>query len=263
MKSSNRLIAAMLVVAVLAGGFWILILSPKREEASDLSTEVEQMQSTLALAESQALEAEAARREFPKDYRTLVTLGKAVPAGEETATLLISLNRISGDSDIKFDSIKLSEGGGGEGEAAAAVAPQAGPSSPVTSTVPPTEAAAALQPLGAAIGPDGLLTMPYSLSFRGGFFDVADFIGGIDSLVKTTPKKTVVDGRLITIDGFVLTEDPELKFPALKADFAVTTYLAPAGQGATAGATATAPAAEIPAETATGTPSSFSTNPAQ
>ena len=267
MKSSNRLIAAMLVVAVLAGGFWILILSPKREEAGDLATEVEQLQSTLALAESQALEAEAARREFPKDYRTLVTLGKAVPAGEETASLLVSLNTISGDSDIQFDAIQLSEGGG-EGEAAAAtLAPPAGPSSPVTSTVPPTEAAAALQPLGAAIGPDGLLTMPYSLSFRGGFFDVAQFIGGIDSLVKTKSKKTVVDGRLITIDGFVLTEDPDKKFPALKADFSVTTYTAPPGQGATAGATTAAPAplegSSAEAGETTGTPSSFSTDPAQ
>lgn len=263
MKSSNRLIAAMLVVAILAGGFWILILSPKREEASDLSTEVEQLQGTLALAESQAAEAAAARREFPEDYRKLVVLGKAVPAGEETSSLLVSLNRIANDSKISFDTIQLSDDGG---EAtAAATAPQAGASAPVTETTPPTEAAAALLPLGSTIGPDGLGVMPYNLSFRGDFFDVADFIGGIDSLVRTTAKKIVVDGRLITIDGFVLTEDPGKKFPALKADFFVTTYTAPPGQSATAGATAGAPPATSEAGTAaaTGTPSSFSTNPAQ
>lgn len=262
MKSSNRLIAAMVVVAVLAGGFWILILSPKREEASDLSTEVEQLQGTLSLAESQAAEAEAARREFPKDYRTLVTLGKAVPAGEETSSLLVSLNRVAEDADIQFDSIQLSDEGGGSIEAEAALAPEAGPAAPVTSTVPPTEAAAALQPLGSAIGPAGLSVMPYSLGFRGDFFDVAEFIGGIDSLVTTSPKKTEVDGRLITIDGFVLSEEPDAGFPALSADFSVTTYLVPPGQGVTAGATSTAPA-EAPTGTATGTPSSFSTNPAQ
>lgn len=261
MRSSNRLIAAMLVVALLAAGFWILILSPKREEASELGTEVEQLQSSLSLAQSQAAEAAAARREFPRDYRELVTLGKAVPAGEETASLLVSLNRISDRTGNEFDSIQLAEEGGGEMTATGPTAPEAGPAAPVTSTVPATEAAAALMPLGSQIGPAGLAVMPYDLSFRGSFFDVADFIGEIDSLVRTDEQGTTVDGRLLTIDGFVLTEDSDLHFPHLKANFSVTSYLVPPGQSVTAGATATAPpaaAAEAPAEAATGTPSSFS-----
>jgi hypothetical protein len=179
---------------------------------------------------------------------------------------LVSLNRISERSDVQFDSIQLSEGNGSEAEATAAPAPEAGPSTPVTATVAPTEAAAALQPLGAAIGPAGLAVMPYSLSFRGSFFDVANFIDGIDSLVTTNGANTSVDGRLVTLDGFVLTEDGDLGFPELNADFAVTTYLAPPDQGVTAGATEVAPPAatgEVTTESSTGTPSSFPTNQAQ
>jgi len=266
MKSSNRLIAAMLVVALLAGGFWILVLSPKREEATNLSSEVEQLQSSLALAEGQAAEAEAARRKFPEDYRKLVVLGAAVPEEDETSSLLVSLSRISDRADIEFDSIQLNEGASSEVEGGAtSLAPEAGPTTPVTSTVPPTEAAASLQPLGSTIGPAGLAVMPYSLSFRGSFFDVADFIHGIDSLVTTKGAKTLVDGRLVTLDGFVLTEDSALGFPSLNANFSVTTYLAPAGQGVTAGATEAAPPAvgEVSTESSTGTPSSFPTNQAQ
>ena len=33
MKMANRMIVAMLVVVVLAVGFWMLLLSPKREKA--------------------------------------------------------------------------------------------------------------------------------------------------------------------------------------------------------------------------------------
>jgi Tfp pilus assembly protein PilO len=255
MKSSNRLIVAMLIVAALAAGFWILILSPKRQEASELGTEVEQLQSTLAIAQSQATEAEAARAEFPGDYRSLVVLGKAVPGDDETSTLLVSLNRVAADTDVDFDSIRLSDGGGET--TSAPLASEAGPTTPVTSTVPATEAAAALMPLGAAVGPAGLSVMPYDLNFKGTFFDVADFIQGIDSMVTTSNSGTAVDGRLVTLDGFALTEDSGREFPFLNAEFKVTTYLVPPSQGITAGATEAAPApvAEAPAST----PSSFST----
>ena len=265
MKSSNRLIIAMLLVAVLAGGFWILALSPKREEASNLSKEAEQLRSSLALAEGQAAEAAAAKRKFPEDYRRLVVLGAAVPEDEETSSLLVSLSQISKTSNVQFKSIQLNEGSGAGSEASGVSAPEAGPSTPVTSTVPPTEAAAALQPLGATIGPAGLAVMPYSLTFSGSFFDVADFIHGIDSLVTTDDAKTSVDGRLVTLDGFVLTEDPNLGFPSLNANFSVTTYVAPPGQGVTAGVTEAAPpaAGEVTTESSTGTPSSFPTNQAQ
>jgi len=259
-KSSNRLIGAMLIVAILASGFWILILSPKREEASTLSSEVEQLQSSLSLAQIQAAEATAAREKFPEDYRKLVVLGKAVPADEETSSLLVELNRIADRSKVQFASLQLVSGSSGTPSEAAATAPEVGPTTAATSTVPPTEAAASLMPLGATIGPAGLAVMPYDLSFQGNFSDIADFIHGIDSLVETDGAKTSVDGRLVTLDGFVLTESSATGFPGLNANFSVTTYLTPPGQGATAGATATAPPV---AEASTGTPSSFSTNPAQ
>jgi hypothetical protein len=97
--------------------------------------------------------------------------------------------------------------------------------------------------------------MPYELTFKGDFFHIADFIKGLDSLVKSTNEKVGVNGRLITIDGFSLSEDSELKFPALQATFSVTTYLTPPSQGTTAGASPEGPpeaATSIPASTTTG-----------
>ncbi len=199
-------------------------------------------------------EAIAAKREFPTDYHQLVVLGKAVPASDETASLLVELNQIARNSKVKFNSIQLNSGGG-ESEARPRRRPprrrRSAPSAvPAAATIPPTEVAAALLPLGATIGPAGLAVMPYNLTFSGSFFHVADFIKGIDSLVHTG-KEVAVDGRLVTVNGFSLNADPKLGFPHLNATFSVTTYLTPPSQGVTAGATPSAPSATTSSETST------------
>ncbi len=257
----------MLVVAVLAAAFWILALSPKHQQASDLSAEIESQQAALAEAQSRVAEATVAKTEFSSDYRQLVVLGKAVPATDETASLLVDVNRIADRAHVRFESLQLNAESGEEAGAAASVASEASATSavPTAATTPPTEAEAALLPLGATIGSAGLGVMPYSLAFTGSFFHVADFIHGIDSFVHAGKSEVGVDGRLITLDGFSLTESPKAGFPDLTANFAVTTYLVPPDQGVTAGATPTSPAvpASTEATTTTGTPSSYSTESAR
>ena len=68
-------------------------------------------------------------------------------------------------------------------------------------------------PLGATVGPAGLAVMPYTLTFTGNFFHVADFIKGLDSLVKTQNEKVAVDGRLLTVNGFSLAGGAEGGIP--------------------------------------------------
>lgn len=269
MSSSNRMIVAILVIAALALGFWILLLSPKREEADELGSRVSQLQTSLAEAQSEVSTAESARRAFPADYHQLVVLGQAVPASDETSSLLVELSHIAAASKVEFEGIQLN----GSGETASLESteptPPATPESPAASSspeavqadaaIPPTEAAASLLPLGATIGPAGLGVMPYTLTFKGSFFHIADFMQGIDALIHTQANGVGVDGRLITLDGFALTEDSEHGFPYLDASFNVTTYLTPPSQGVTAGATPAAPSPSAPTPAAeTGSPESSS-----
>ncbi len=253
MSSSNRLIVAILLVAALAIGFWVLLLGPKREEADKLSAELSTLETSLTQAQASVAANEAAKREFPDNYRQLVVLGEAVPESDETASLLVELNRISAHSKVRFESIQLS--GGGEAaapEAAAAVPPAEAPAEgstgavPAAAAVPPTEAAASLMPLGATIGPAGLAVMPYTLTFSGDFFQIADFIEEIDSLVETESSKVGVEGRLVTIDGFALTGSGSSGSSQLDASFVVTAYVTPPGQGITAGASPSEPAPSTP-----------------
>jgi Tfp pilus assembly protein PilO len=236
LTSSNRAVVAMLALVVIAGGFWMLVLSPRRDEASELDAQAKQLQSSLAQHEAEVAEAEAAREEFPTDYQHLVVVGKAVPGGDETASLLVQMNRLAGRTGGTFTNIQLTAAGGeGEAAAPAAAGSEATPASP-------TEVAASLLPLGATVGAAGLAVMPYDVTFDGNFFQIADFIKGLDSLVKTKSTKVRVDGRLVTIDGFSLEAAPDKGFPALQASFALTTYLTPPGEGAAAGLSPETPA---------------------
>lgn len=248
-KSKNVLIGAMLLIAALATAFWILALSPKREEASKLDAQVKQLEGSLAQHEAEIASSEEAREEFPVDYQHLVVLGKAVPSEDETASLLVQLKHVSDKAHVRFQTLTLEASGSESGSESGSLASAGG--EPVSAT----EAAASLLPLGASVGPAGLAVMPYQLTFTGDFFKIADFIKGLDSLVKTTNEKVGVDGRLITVNGFSLSEDPEMKFPALQATFSVTTYLTPPSEGTTAGASPEGPSeglTSVPASTTTG-----------
>lgn len=245
MKGNNRLVFAILGLVILAGAFWMLAISPKREEASKLGKRVETLEAELSQHQAEVETAEVARSEFPTNYGQLVVLGKAVPADAETSSLLVQIQGISERAHVRFEEIKLESEGG---EAVSAPAPSEG-----GELASPTEVAASAMPLGASIGPAGLNVMPYTLTFTGNFFHIANFIHGLDNLVKTTNANVSVDGRLITVNSFNLAES-EKGFPSLQASFSVTTYLTPPEQGLTGGAT---PAG--PAPTATATPTASTT----
>jgi Tfp pilus assembly protein PilO len=239
MSSSNRVIVAMLAVAALAVAFWMLLLSPKKDEVAKLDRQVVQQEELLSLHRTEVQRGVAAQKAFPVAYQQLVVLGKAAPADDDTASLLVQLNRIAEDSRVSFETIVLKSATGGESEAPEPPpAPEPGQPSSLPS---PTEVAASTMPLGASIGPAGLAVMPYTMTFKGSFFHVADFIHGLDSLVRSENEEVEVTGRLITINGFTLTEDESKGFPALEASFTVTTFLVPPEQGVTAGATPTSP----------------------
>jgi len=235
LKSTNVVIVAMLGIAALAVAFWIVVLSPKRDEAKELGAQIEEVKSSLSKHRAEISQGLEARKEFGNDYRQLVVLGKAVPAGDETPSLLVQLNRIARRAGVKFQDFSLSGGGGG-GEAPPPPSAESSGGKPAS----PTEVAASTLPLGATIGPAGLAVMPYSLTFTGNFFHIADFIHGLDSLVETQNEKVSVSGRLLTIGGFSLASGPK-GFPSLTASFDVTTYLTPPDQGLTAGATPVSP----------------------
>lgn len=264
MKTSDRAILLSIVAVGVLVVFYMLMLSPKRKEASELKDEVTQLEASISEQEQTAAFAEQTRAEFPKHYGELVVLGKAVPDSADSASMLVQMSSISEHADVEMQGIKLSEGGStGAAPAPTTPPPPEGGASggseaaaPVsTAPAPATEAVAASLPIGASVGPAGLPILPYELDFVGGFYNVGDFIGGIDSLVHMNGDQVAVDGRLMTIDGFTLEGGAPGSSPDLAGTFAVTTYVTPAEQGLTLGASPGGPAPASPTQPQT-TPAS-------
>jgi Tfp pilus assembly protein PilO len=224
---TGRVIIGVAVIVVMAAAFYLVLLQPKREKSSELSKQESAIATEVAAAQASAATAEAAKKAFPEDYRQLVQLGKAVPAESETPSLLVQLNGLSEGVNTSFKSIALNaESAPGE--------------------VIEASEGSALPPLGAAAGPSGLLAMPYTLEFEGGFFDLARFLRKLDAQVVTEEGKVSAKGRLVMVDGFNLAPLSDGTESAtgstLTANLSVNTYVSPPGQGVTAGATAAGPA---------------------
>jgi hypothetical protein len=288
MKASDRGIIVGIGVIVLAVLFYMAVLGPKRNQASELGSKIDSLNSSISQQRQVASFGEEARRSFPRYYGRLVVLGKAVPAAADTSSMLVQLNSTADRAGVEFRGITLSQGATGSGSSTASPSPAptsssstsssstsatgstgtsttsapassapsssstTAPSAPASSTgaaVPATEADAASQPIGAVVGPGGYSTMPYDLTFKGGFFDVSNFIGGLDSLVKPRGSgvQVAANGRLFTVNGFTLSigaGGPE----HLDANFLVTSYVSPQDQGLTAGASPQGPAPAGPGE---------------
>jgi Tfp pilus assembly protein PilO len=280
MRRNERSILLSLVVVGLVVVLWLVVISPKRDEAASLRQDVDALQSSLEQARQAVSAGEQARKDFTINYRKLVVLGKAVPADSEQASLLVQLQRLADRSGVRFQSIDLTSSAEPASTATtppSSSSPSGLPTPPVTptteaagetaapaassSTAAPTEATAATLPIGASVGPAGLPVMPYKLEFTGGFFQIANFLESLDRMVETPHGEVDVTGRLLTVDGFALAPQQSATgasvsaVPTLTASLSVTTYVTPADQGITAGATPGGPAPATPAP-ATPTPAS-------
>jgi Tfp pilus assembly protein PilO len=247
-RNDRMLLLALPILAVLLG-FYIMVLSPKQDKAKKLDAQVTQLRNDLQTQQAEAQKGLAARKNFPRDYHRLVVMGKAVPVDDETASLIVQINRIATNSGVSFRKIDLAQ----STSTASSVAPT---TAPTTATGAPTETAASLMPIGATIGSANLPVLPYSLSFHGNYFQIADFMAGIDSLVSADKGRIQADGRLVTIDAFKIA--PPQDGSGLDADLSVTTFVTPADQGLTAGATPAGPTAA----TTTAAPASSTTTSA-
>jgi hypothetical protein len=252
MKSSDRSILMGLVVLGLLAAFWFLLLSPKREDAAALEQQASALQTEVTQQEQLAAAAEQSQADYDSNYERLIVLGKAAPADGDTPSLLTQLSAASEQADAQFDSLTASSEGAApeSGPAQTTTDQNAAAPAPATATAtaatpaPATETSAALLPLGATVGPAGLGVLPYTLTFNGDFFAMADLLADLDQQV-SGKRELEVNGRLLTVNGFTMTPDEDTG--DLAVELSITSYVLPESQGLTAGATPASPPAEVPA----------------
>ena len=161
----------------------------------------------------------AAARSTPKiEVADVYRLAKAMPNKTDMPDLLLELSQLARDTGIRFDSIS----------------PQ---------TV-------------AAVGSYSVL--PISVTFNGNFYNLADFLYRLRSLVSVHGGRLDATGRLFAVDTLSFNES-DLKFPQIQATLVVDAFVyAAAPAPAVAPPAATPPASTTTATAATTTTSDTS-----
>jgi hypothetical protein len=254
----------MMVVAAVAliGAYWFLLLSPRRNDASSVKAEVTKAQQALTAAESSLAASRKARLTYGVNYTSVARLGKAVPTDDDVDTLVFQLDSAAKASHSDFRKIALSTDAvtpaatgvasavaatqntsstgatGASGATGTSGAAGATGASGASAAVAATQSETAGLPPGAAVGPAGLLTMPFTFQFTGSFFHLADFLNRVQHFtIPDARQRLQTSGRLITIDGIAMSG-----FPSSTVEIAANTFLLPPDQGLFNGATPAAPA---------------------
>jgi hypothetical protein len=228
----DRIVLGVVLFAAVIAGFWFGVLAPKRADLSDIGAKVAEQEQRRDVALQTVTSGENARSAYGTNYSTVARLGKAVPATDQTPSLLFQLEATAKQHDIDLRKLTLASSAGG----AAAT----------TDAAPADQASAAAAPPGSAIGPAGFPRMPYAFLFDGSFFRTERFLSALEKYTSTTSKDVAVRGRLLTIDGIYLAESRN-GFPDISAAVSASAYVLPAAEGAFAGATPSAPAGTTPA----------------
>jgi hypothetical protein len=232
MTARDRTIIGLVLVLALAVGGWLFVVQPKRDKASSLANQATALQTQINSVRTEVAQSEAARNAFAGSYTVLARLGEAVPADDNVPSLIYQIQSAASKARVQFNSLAL-------GSTAGSSSSSSSSSGPGSSSAPGKAPAAALPP-GATVGPAGFPIEPFSFTFTGNFFHLADFFGRLDHFVNVGPKSIAVSGRLMTLDSINLTVG-STGFPNIAATVSATTYLLPVNEGLTAGATPLGP----------------------
>jgi predicted nucleic acid-binding protein len=238
-----RILIGVVVIGAAAAAYWMLLLSPKRQEAADLETKVSVSQAQLAQTRTTLADYESAKSKYQANYAQLVRLGKAVPADDDTRSLVVQVDAAAKRSGVGFDNIDLVAG------ASAA---------PAGSNVATAKSTTGLPP--GAVDGGGFAVMPFSLAFVGQFGTLSNFFTRIERFVSVDGDKIAVDGRLLRIEKITLTP-ADTGWPNIQANIAASAYVVPNGTDAAAGATPQSPAPTTPGGPATTTGTTTTTPP--
>jgi Tfp pilus assembly protein PilO len=228
-----RILIGVVVLAAAAGAYWMLLLSPKREQSTKLSTQVDLVQAEVTQAKATLADYSKAKSAYRKNYRSVVGLGKAVPADDDTRSLLVQLDTAAKRSGVNFASLDVMQGAASS------------PGATVATTQPGSTTPG-------AVSAGAFSTMPFNFSFVGDFATLSSFLSRVERFVTVKGDNVRVNGRLLRIDSITL-QPGDGGWPAIQAQVGAVSFLVPDG-------TSQAPAAGGTAATGTSTSTSSSPN---
>ena len=225
MSRTLRILIAAIVAVGAVGGYWKLVLAPKRAQVTELDQQIATQQAQLAQTQSLISTYQGAKDEYKTNYATVARLGKAVPATDDTRSLVVQLDAAAKRSNVDFDSINVNGSGGTDG---ALVAP-------------------------GAVNAGTFSAMPFSFTFTGDFSTLGDFFSRLERFVSLKGDQIKVNGRLLRVESINLTPGTD-GWPGLTAQVGASSYIVPEAAEPTAtgqsAAVSTTPPSTEPTTTA-------------
>jgi type II secretory pathway pseudopilin PulG len=256
------------IMVVLAVGAivasWLLVVSPKRNEAASLSTQISSEQSQLDSVRSQVAAGVAAQRAFAGQYAQLARLGEAVPPTDDVPSLIYQVQSAASAAHVSFRGLQLTAGT--SSPTPAPTPSPSGSSSTAASSAgssSTTAASGSQLPPGAAVGAAGLPTEQFTFTLSGNFFHLANFFNRLNNFVISRNNRLLISGRLMTINAINLSPGAT-GFPQISASVSATTYIVPAtdAPGTPTGGATSAGSATAPTKPQASTPGSSTAAPA-
>ena len=211
MTRRDRLVIVIVALVAAIAASWLLVVSPKRDQAAKLGTKVASEQQALDTARTQLAQNAAASKQYASNYAALARLGEAVPTSDDIPSLIIQLQDAADGARVDFQSLQNGSSAG----------------STTGSTPAPASGTAST---GAADATGEQL----SFSFSGSYFQLSNFFNKVQHLVTPEGNGVQVRGRLISLNSVNLTPAAG-GFPQITAQITATIYTE-AAPSATAGA---------------------------
>jgi Tfp pilus assembly protein PilO len=168
------LLAAVLVVAILAAG-WFLLVSPKRSEASDLRAQTASQEKANQMLEVKIQELQAMQVELPQQRARLATIQKRIPSNPALPSLIRDLTDAGRKAGVSLDTLSPAL-------PVAAVSTEPAAVAPVTTTEDGGEKAAAPEPAAPVAT---LFQVPLTLNVTGSYFELEQFINKLEGLKRS------------------------------------------------------------------------------
>jgi Tfp pilus assembly protein PilO len=240
---NNPILVAVIAAALATAAFWFLALSPKRQEAADLQSQISAKQGELETSRQQIATYERDRQTYKASYTKLARLGKAVPADDDIRSLLVQLDSAGKSTNVDFTSLSV----GGSSSSSSASSSTAGTEAKTATGLAPA-------PGSIPVGTTGISAMPFALQFSGSYFNLTDFFNRLDHFVAVHNRHVKATGRLLRVETISLAPAAD-GYPRMTALVNAASYLvaptAPA-DGTTPPST-TAPAPSTSSATSTTT----------
>jgi Tfp pilus assembly protein PilO len=206
--SRNIRILLIAVVALLAaGGYWKLALGPKRAQAAQLAKQVATERGKLAQQQSLLATYRGAQAQYKSNYATVVRLGKAVPADDDTRSLVVQLDAAAKRSGTNFANIDIASTASSSSTASASATPVA--------------------PGAVSVG--SYSALPLSLAFTGDFDTLESFLGRVQRFVTLNGDRILVNGRLMRVESISLQPGTD-GWPHMAVKIGADSYIVPDDQ---------------------------------